>query len=68
MEKKIFRRIPTNAELREYDKISAHFVTRARCIVDNLRGISSNIADCEVDLSQCNFDCVVHLCVAASRP
>ncbi len=65
MKQQILWRVAADAEFRKRDQVRIVFFAGADRIVDDLRGIASNVADGKVDLCKRHFDRVIH-CYSAT--
>jgi hypothetical protein len=60
VEQEIFRRITADAELGKNNQLGAELAPGATRILNYFPGIAGNITDRKINLSQRNFDSVVH--------
>ena len=60
MEQEVFGRVSANTQFREYNQLGAHVISGAGCVFNDLLCVAGDIADRQINLGQCDFDCVVH--------
>jgi hypothetical protein len=60
MEQEVFGRVATNTQFREYNQLCIEVISSTVRIFDDLLCVSGDITDRQINLRQCDLDCVVH--------